>query len=453
MKNKKFYSFLLVILVAIALIGCGDGKIQGIWDKYVEGVNGKNLEKIAETFYEKDSKEYTSFIAKNNGEQVDDEQDDTEKSVNYFDSIYSLKTEKFTKTIECDFSSTSGKQVYYKAEVEAIVNGSSQKIDLYMYQNDKGIFFTNPIELTNGQLGNEPNSNWLDTVYYTNEDYNYSYSDETVTILRQISNKKDVVIPEMIDNKEVTTIGKYAFYQYNKILCFTTKTSKMKTLSLPKTLKTIGEYAFFQCDELEELVIPQTVDTVKEMAFTGCRGLETVKILRETENELDETEKESKSVGGDDKPLVIQGARDMLLGEIITLTTLKYPGDESIVTWSSESSNITVNSDTGEIYAQATGTAEIKVSLKANPQVYATVTIEIKAVESYLSISGDAFNRCTSLENLYIYAYNPNTIKISSGTKFNFTSDVKIYVPKGAKSMYVKSSVWSSYADQIYEME
>lgn len=447
MKNKKFYSFLLVILVAISLIGCGDGKIQGIWDKYVEGVNGKNLEKIAETFYEKDSKEYTTFIAKNNGEQAD-----TEKSVNYFDSIYSLKTEKFTKTIECDFSSTSGKQVYYKAEVEAIVNGSSQKIDLYMYQNDKGIFFTNPIELVDNKLVSEPNSSWTDAVYYTNEDYNYSYSDEEVTILRQISNKKDVVIPSKIDGKTLTTIGKYAFYQYNKILCFTTKTSKMKTLKLPETLKTISEYAFFQCDELEELVIPQSVDTVKEMAFTGCRGLKTVKILRETENE-ETTEKESTPVGGDDKPLVIQGARDMLLGEIITLTTLKYPGDESIVTWSSESSNITVNSDTGEIYAQATGMAEIKVSLKANPQVYATVKIEIKDVESYLSISGDAFNRCTSLESLYIYAYNPNTVKVSSGTKFNLTSDVKIYVPKGAKSMYVKSSVWSSYADQIYEME
>lgn len=438
MKNKKLYSFLLIILFAISLLGCGSGKTGELWDKYVEGVNGKNLEKIASTFYESNSSDYTKFI---------------ENNANYFEEISSLETEKFTKTIECDFSSTSGKQVYYKAEVEAIVNGSSQKIDLYMYQNDKGIFFTNPIELVDNKLVSEPNSSWLESVYYTNEDYNYSYIDEEITILRQISNNKDVVIPEKIEDMEVTTIGKYAFYQYNKILCFTTRTSKMKTLSLPETLKTISEYAFFQCDELEELVIPQSVDTIKEMAFTGCRGLKTVKILRETENDFDKTEIESKSVGGDDKPLVIQGARNMQLGEIITLTTLKYPGDESVVTWSSESSNVTVNSDTGEIYAQATGTAEIKVSLKSNPQVYATVTIEIDAVESYLSISGDVFNRCTSLESLYIYAYNPNTVKVSSGTKFNLTSDVKIYVPKGAKSMYVKSSVWSSYADQIYEME
>ena len=91
------------------------------------------------------------------------------------------------------------------------------------------------------------------------------------------------------------------------------------------------------------------------MAFTGCRGLKTIKILRETEEDIDTKEIESHPVGGGDKPLIIKGAKNMLQGEIITLTTVKYPGDESLVTWSSTNTCISVNADTGEVYASAKG--------------------------------------------------------------------------------------------------
>lgn len=443
MNKKKLISFMLLIVVSICLISCSQGGVESIWKKYVKGVSEKNLEKITETFYVSGSDEYKAYIEENS---------------NYFDTITSIKSKKFTKVIDCDFTSDLSKQAYYKASVAAEVNGTEKEFDLYMLLNDNGYFFTTPITLTGDKFGNEPSNAWLAQVYYTNDNYRYSYvsgdETDTIKILRDISNKKDVVIPEKIDDKPVTEIGSYAFYHYNKILCFTTRTSKMKTLSLPESLKTINSYAFFQCDELEELVLPKSLDDVKEMAFTGCRGLKTIKILRETNDEIDTTEIESQSVGGGDKPLVIKGAKNMLQGEIITLTTVKYPGDESLVTWSSTNSCITVNADTGEVYATARGeNVEIKVSLKSNPQVYATVKINVLPVENYVKISGDAFNRCSSLESLYIYAYNPNTINVSSGTKYNLNSTVKIYVPKGAKSMYLKSAVWSSYADQIYEME
>lgn len=443
MNKKKLISFMLLLIVSICLISCSQGGIENIWNKYVKGVSEKNLEKITETFHDSDSNEYKTFIEENS---------------NYFDIISSIKSKKFTKVMDCDFTSDLAKQAYYKANVVAEVNGTEKEFDLYMFLNDKGYFFTTPITLNGDKFGNEPNDSWLAQVYYTNEDYRYSYisngETDSIKILRDISNKKEVIIPEKIDDKPVTEIGSYAFYNYKKILCFTTRTSKMKKLSLPETLKTINSYAFFQCDELEELVLPKSLDDVKEMAFTGCRGLKTIKILRETEEDIDTKEIESDAVGGGDKPLIIKGAKNMLQGEIITLTTVKYPGDESLVTWSSTNTCISVNADTGEVYASAKGeNVEIKVSLKSNPQVYATVKINVLPVEKYVKISGDAFNRCSSLESLYIYAYNPNTINVSSGTKYNLSSKTKIYVPKGAKGMYLKSAVWSSYADQIYEME
>ena len=444
MNNKKMLSFVLFVFVLICLVGCGKASLKNTWNNYVKAVNEKNLESVASTFYATGSSEYTKFL---------------EENQDYLEKITSIKTKDFEKTIECDFTTDLSKQVYYKAKAVAEVNGTEKEIDLYMELNDDGCFFTTPITLDGDKFGNEPSDLWLAQVYYSTNDYNYSFlqseGKKEVRILRDISNAKNVVIPEQIEGTDVTTIGSYAFYHYNKVLCFTTKTSKMKTLSLPNTLKKISNHAFYQCDELEVLELPKSIEEIQEMAFAGCRGLKTIKILRETEKDVDETEIASTSVGGGDKPLVIKGAKNMQQGEIITLSTLKYPGDESIVTWSTTSSCVTVNADTGEVYASSKGeNVEIKVTLKSNPQVYATVNINVVPVESYVKINGDAFNRCSSLESLYIYAYNPNTINLySGGTKFNLNSTVKIYVPKGAKSMYLKSAVWSSYSDQIYEME
>ncbi len=53
---------------------------------------------------------------------------------------------------------------------------------------------------------------------------------------------------------------------------------------------------------------------------------------------------------------------------------------------------------------------------------------------------------------MYIYARNPYSFGIA-GTSFKLPKGVTIYVPEGSKEMYINSSNWSSYKDQIKEME
>ena len=48
---------------------------------------------------------------------------------------------------------------------------------------------------------------------------------------------------------------------------------RLKKLSLPSTLKTIGPNAFWGCKALEELNLPANLETIGEGAFQGCESL------------------------------------------------------------------------------------------------------------------------------------------------------------------------------------
>lgn len=442
MKNKRLFSFLLLVVALIALVGCSRHEMSDLWESYVKAVNAKDINAIAGTFYEADSKEYNAFVEANNY------------------AITSIETESFEVVMDCDFSNKLNSQGYYKADVKAKVNGTSQEFSAYALKNNRGMYFTTPIELVENKISHEPNQLWLSQVYYTTESFNYSYALDTreATVLRQVSNEKNVVIPTTFKDLEgndvnVTSISKYAFYKYGKVLCFTTATSKLETVEVPEGISLIDEYAFFQCVNLKSFKVPTSVNTIKEMAFTGCTDMEVFEILRTTE-EFEAVKAESKSSGETDKPVVIDNARTMQQGEIMTLTTTKYDDDAvRVIKWSSSSTNVSVNADTGEIKAINTGEATIKAELRDNPSIYAEVKINIISVNESISIAANSLNRCNSLSELKIYATNPNSIKITNGTVLNLNDKVKIIVPKGSKAMYQTHETWSKFSSQIIEME
>lgn len=456
MKNSKVFLVVLLMFMTFALIGCSSSEAKDLWNRYIEGITKENVQEVCDTFYESGSTEATNFI-----ENTKEEGSTFETSSEYMSNVKvsSIKTKSFETEIKCDFSSEGNPQTYYKINVTAEIDGSSKEFPLYIYTNNKGAFFCSPIHFSDEDLGNKPNSIWLSQAYYETENGELLYSvvdDKYIKVLRNVGNEKEMEIPVSVDEVPVKLINSYAFYRFSKILCFTFPSSRLRSIVIPEGIETIGEYAFFQCTNLKEVKIPASVNKISAMAFTGCSGMKNLYLLRESTIITDKQELTSTSVGGGSKPLVIKGAYDIQEGEIITLSTLKYPDDEntSTIKWSTTSSNITINADTGEVYASETGQAIVKVQYRDNPQIYATVTINIEAVDSKVDISNDSFNRCSSLENIYISAYNPNTLKISGTGKsqLNLTSSVKIYVPKGTLKMYAQSKSWSAYADQLYEM-
>ena len=83
----------------------------------------------------------------------------------------------------------------------------------------------------------------------------------------------NVVIPDkvVIEGAEfpVTRIGDNAFKPYSYVAYLT----RLKSVSIPNTVTTIGNYAFSNCEGLVGITIPNSVTSIGSSAFSNCRGL------------------------------------------------------------------------------------------------------------------------------------------------------------------------------------
>ena len=66
----------------------------------------------------------------------------------------------------------------------------------------------------------------------------------------------------------VTSIGDYAFYDCDDLT----------SVTIPNSVTSIGEYAFSSCSGLTSVTIPNSVTSIGESAFQYCSGLTSVTI-------------------------------------------------------------------------------------------------------------------------------------------------------------------------------
>ena len=92
------------------------------------------------------------------------------------------------------------------------------------------------------------------------DDFQYEIVGEAVKITRFIGSATVVKIPDTIENKPVTIIGRKSFSQ----------SRDFTAVILPKTTTTIESEAFFNCSWLRHITIPEGVDRIDEGAFAGC---------------------------------------------------------------------------------------------------------------------------------------------------------------------------------------
>lgn len=436
--KKRILSLFILLFCTVLLVGCGKSNSEKLWNSYVDAVNNQDLAAVAKTFYAEkingtDNFSYTSFIDNNQ---------------NYFENLTSLKTLSYVDDVICDFSSGKVVQVYYGSKVKVLINGTIE-CELYMhsYSDGNGTFFTTEFCLDASSTGNEPDTNWLSKVYYTNDDFKYRVDqDNKATYIEKVSNTKDIFVPATIDGANVTTIGEYAFYKYNKILCFTIPTSKMKTIEISEGIETIEKYAFYQCKNLKEITIPESVKNIDKMAFASCTNVKKLEFQARTQltNNAAVESTPSKENGFN-----IVGAHNLQTGEILDL---KIDDPLKGVKWSVSSSTV-LSLSGNRVVALAAGEAEITATDTTDPTNNAKVKITVSDTPASITIANDAFNRCNKLEAIYLHAYNPNSIKIKDGTEFTFNNTCKIYVPKGSLEMYKSHALWSKYSDNIVEME
>ena len=78
----------------------------------------------------------------------------------------------------------------------------------------------------------------------------------------------DVVVPEEIKGRKVTGISEYLFTRSNK--------TDITSITIPDSVTTIGDHAFYKCEKLTSVIMGDGVETIGEEAFNECYGLTSV---------------------------------------------------------------------------------------------------------------------------------------------------------------------------------
>ncbi|MCM1509050.1 MAG: leucine-rich repeat domain-containing protein, partial [Ruminococcus flavefaciens] len=91
---------------------------------------------------------------------------------------------------------------------------------------------------------------------------------KTIRITKYYGSETELDIPSSIDGKTVVSIGQSAFYDCNNLL----------SVTIPDGVTEIGSYAFLFCESLKSVTIPNSLISIGEKAFCGCESLKNITI-------------------------------------------------------------------------------------------------------------------------------------------------------------------------------
>lgn len=97
------------------------------------------------------------------------------------------------------------------------------------------------------------------------EDFTYEFEDGEAIITGYIGTDLEIVVPDTIEERPVTTIGNEAFIGYD-----------MKSIYIPSSVTTIEGRAFYNCTLLSEVDFNEGITKIHDNAFGNCEKLSDV---------------------------------------------------------------------------------------------------------------------------------------------------------------------------------
>ena len=91
--------------------------------------------------------------------------------------------------------------------------------------------------------------------------------------------QEEIVIPETYKGKPVTEIADNAFDVHVKFFnAFGIDVNRIINVTIPDSVTSIGDHAFYSCESLESIIIPEGVTSIGDSAFSWCYSLKSVTI-------------------------------------------------------------------------------------------------------------------------------------------------------------------------------
>ncbi len=235
----------------------------------------------------------------------------------------------------------------------------------------------------------------------------------------------------------VTSIGEYAFYSCTGLI----------SITIPEGVTSIGNYAFSFCTSLTSITIPNSVTSIGQAAFSYCRGLTS--IIVESGNTVYDSRENCNAIIETATNTLTHGCKTTVIPNSVTSI-----GNSAFLRCKSLTSVTIPNSVTSigqNAFSYCTGLTSVTIpnsvtSIGERAFVGCTGLTAITIPNSVTSIGGYAFYGCTGLTAITILAETPPTI---SSETFTNTSVGEIYVPCGTKEAYQTADTWSRFTNYI----
>lgn len=165
--------------------------------------------------------------------------------------------------------------------------------DIILFKGSHGMHLTESIDYVFG-TDMADKANIGDRNYEEKQDNNFKYYEfpYNITLLKYLKNKKEIKLPEFINNKAVTKVGKGMFKEdknietiilsknISRIKSEAFQNSSLKEIKFNLSLKSIGTRSFAGCANLKEIILPQNVIFIEKEAFINCKNLQKIVIPR-----------------------------------------------------------------------------------------------------------------------------------------------------------------------------
>ena len=258
------------------------------------------------------------------------------------------------------------------------------------------------------------NFGYIPTIPTNNTNNNVTITSKNVTLNDEVLQQLyELDIIETADKSKLTSINIPSSYIYNNTqytitaigdYCFAIKNNKniesknisqyientaLKEITIPDSITSIGDGAFFDCINLESIELPDSIISIGNEAFSGCTSLESINI-----------------------PENILEIAKYLFEDCISLVTIELPDGVT-------------NIEDGA-FSGCTSLENINIPdsvIKIGKEVFADCIslIAINLPEGLTSIGEGSFSGCTSLENVNI----PDSVKDIGENAFYNVKNVK----------------------------
>lgn len=241
------------------------------------------------------------------------------------------------------------------------------------------------------------------------------------------------------------TVGDYMFYDckalINLLLPNNTKRieayafgncERLSVIAMPDNVSSIGEQAFINCISICVIPLPNQLTYIDNMAFMGCNGLTEITLPIEVSHLGDGIVKDCQNI---ERINVVSGNTNFASNDGVLYTSafdklLVFPVKYA-------------NAD----YMVSESTTKIAPFAFVNAKNLKTLILP----ETMTSIGKDAFIGCVNLATLQVYAITPPICENACFDNISKTQ-CELQVPQGCYSNYWVAPVWSDF-NKIIETE